>query len=128
MSKIRLDIGRPTPMPGRYRPDYWVVRQEGNLIVRYNNELNRFGWPRLKTIAEKALKECDLWDSHGTHRAEIGNLDGVLYIAFPIKDPAGNVNVCIETQVGFETGLGVKLSDLAEYDLISDGQHKHGIN
>lgn len=123
--------------PARNVLDYWVLRQEGTLIVRYNSEFNRVSWKRLKSIAEKTLKECDVWDStvlndgwgvqpHGTQHVEIGSLDNIPYIAFPIKDPTGKVNVCIETQVGFESCLGVKLSDLAEYKYVSDGQHKHG--
>lgn len=110
-------------------PNYWIIKQDGNLIVRYNKELDRFGWDRLKLIAERTFKECKSWMGPGTHQAKIGDLDGILYIAFPIEDPyTGNINVCIETRAGFESGVGVKLSDIAVPQQVVDGQHRHGDN
>ena len=119
------------------RSDYWSMRKDGDLIVRYNSEFNRFGWDRLKAIAQKARK-FPVWGDMSRsgmasfeiskHQAEIGDLDGIRYISFPMKDPNGKVIVFIETQTGFENCLGVKLSELAEYQYVSDGQHKHGKN
>lgn len=106
--------------------DYWIVKKHGDIIVQYNKELNQFGWDRLSKIAQQA-RSCELWDGPGVHKADTGNLDGIVYIAFPVTHPSGKILVCIETQEGFEKVLGVKLSELAEYNLVSDGQHKHGV-
>jgi len=127
MSKqVNLDVRRQVNFPPNYTPDHWARRTEGTLRVQYNKILEKYGWPRLKAIAEKALKVCDVWDSQGVHKAEVGSLDGVLYISFPISDPrTGEITVCIETQEGFEKGLGIKMSDLAAYNYAGDGQHKH---
>ena len=108
-----------------YDPNYWIIRREGSLRVHYNRTLDAFGWPRLKAIAEKALKTCDVWNSEGVHRAEIGSLDTTPYIAFPIPHPDGGLIVCIETQASLEKNLNVKLTDLAAHNCVSDGQHKH---
>ena len=104
---------------------YWVVKKDGDLIVQYNKELDRFGWNRLRKIAQQALK-CELWDGPGVHKADTGTLHGVVYMAFPVTHPSGKILVCIETKEGFEKVLGVRLSELAEYNMICDGQHKHG--
>lgn len=131
MSKqVNLDVRRQVNFPPKYTHDYWARRTEGSLRVQYNAELEKYGWPRLKAIAEKTLQVCDVWDSHGVHKAEMGSLDGVMYIAFPIRNPAWaglaeGVTICIETVEGFEKNMGIRLADLAEYNYASDGQHKH---
>jgi hypothetical protein len=128
MSKpVNIDAGkRIANFPPRYPAGYWEIRKEGELSVQYCKALNKYGWSRLKAIAEKTLKVCDLWDSQGVHKAEVGALDGQLYISFPMPDPrSGKVTVCIDTQEGFERALGIRLADLAEYNYAGDGQHKH---
>ena len=122
---LKLNLATQVDYPPKYTRDHWFVRTEGDLTVQYNRVLDKFGWPRLKAIAEKALKTCEPWTTAGLHKAEAGSLDGTLYISFPIPDPQGKIIVCIETQEGLERGLGVKMSDLAAYNYAGDGQHKH---
>ena len=107
-------------------PSYWIVKKHGDLIVRYNKELDRFGWDRLKEIVSATVLSCDVWDSPGAHKAHVDDLDGVMCFGIQAIHPCGKILVCIETKEGLEKVLGVRLSELAEYNLVSDGQHKHG--
>ena len=111
--------------PSESESNPWMYRKHLHYEVQYNRNLHKFGWNKLKEIAEVAIATCDIWDSWGKHVAETGSLKGVKYIAFPIRNEKGEITVCIETQESFEKTLGVKLSDIAETSVVSDGQHKH---
>ena len=111
--------------PGSGNPKYWMYRKYGKYEVQYNRSLHQYGWDKIKQIADKTINTCDIWETFGKHSAETGSLDGVMYISFAMRNPDGEITVCIETQEAFEKTLGVRLADIAEHTAISDGQHKH---
>jgi hypothetical protein len=124
--RIKINVAQNVTFPKRYAQGYWVDYDDGKLLIRYNRAaFKHINISKIKEIAEITLKVCDVWDSYGVHKAEIGVLEGIPYLSFPIIGPDKRLLVCIETREGFEKGLNVKLSDLAETNMIGDGQHKH---
>jgi len=107
---------------------YWTTKNYGGLIVRYNTKFKRFGWDKLKAIADKTIKSLkndeEMDGSLNLHIAT-GSVLSLAYVAFSLKDSNGKTNICIETRSGFETAIGAKLSNIIE-NTLKDGQHKHG--
>jgi hypothetical protein len=104
---------------------YWKYRHDGDLHIQYSQDVEKFGWEKLKEIAKAAQATGSVWDGPGDHRAEINSHQGVQYIAFVITDPSINKPcVVIETRERFEKAMNVSLTDLIAP--ASDGQHRHG--
>ena len=123
-----INVGQRVKFPPRIDPNRWIIKKSGDINVQYNKVFKKIAWKKLKAIADKTKKTCAVWNHLGFQQLEMGSVEGINYVAFPVPGRlmvSSPITVVIETKDFFEVIIGVKISDLAAQNSAADGQHKY---